>query len=98
IIEYDGERVDMKWLMKKLGEMGIASVLIEGGSSLNSHALEYGIVDKVMFFIAPKIIGGKESFPSVGGKAVRKLSEAHQLKNITLKRIGDDILLEGYIK
>ncbi|MBI1811125.1 MAG: bifunctional diaminohydroxyphosphoribosylaminopyrimidine deaminase/5-amino-6-(5-phosphoribosylamino)uracil reductase RibD, partial [Nitrospirae bacterium] len=93
IIEYDGERVDLKWLMKKLGERGIASVLIEGGSSLNSHALEHGIVDKVMFFIAPKIIGGKESFPSVGGKAFRKLSEAHQLKNITLKRIGEDFLI-----
>ncbi len=97
IIDYDGERVDLNWLMKKLGEMGITSVLIEGGSSLNSHALEYGIVDKVMFFTAPKIIGGKESFPSVGGKAFRKLSEAHQLKNITLKRIGEDILIEGYI-
>ena len=48
-------------------------------------------------FIAPKIIGGKESFPSVGGKAFRKLSEAHQLKDITLKRIGEDILIEGYI-
>lgn len=98
IIDYEGVRVDLNWLMKKLGEMGITSVLIEGGSSLNSHALEYGIVDKVMFFIAPKIIGGKESFPSVGGKAFRKLSEAHQLKNITLKRIGEDILIEGYIK
>ncbi|GFP24073.1 diaminohydroxyphosphoribosylaminopyrimidine deaminase / 5-amino-6-(5-phosphoribosylamino)uracil reductase [Candidatus Hakubella thermalkaliphila] len=97
IIEYEGECVDLKWLMKKLGEMGITSVLIEGGSSLNGHALEDGIVDKVMFFIAPKIIGGKESFPSVGGKAFRKLSEAHQLKNITLKRIGEDILIEGYI-
>jgi len=97
IIDYEGERVDLNWLMKKLGEMGITSVLIEGGSSLNSHALEYGIVDKTMFFIAPKIIGGKESFPSVGGKAFRKLSEAHQLKNITLKRIGEDILIEGYI-
>ncbi|MCX5718054.1 MAG: bifunctional diaminohydroxyphosphoribosylaminopyrimidine deaminase/5-amino-6-(5-phosphoribosylamino)uracil reductase RibD [Nitrospirae bacterium] len=97
IIDYDGERVDLSWLMKKLGEMGITSLLLEGGSSLNSHALEYGIVDKVMFFIAPKIIGGKESFPSVGGKTFRKLSEAHQLKNITLKRIGEDILIEGYI-
>jgi diaminohydroxyphosphoribosylaminopyrimidine deaminase/5-amino-6-(5-phosphoribosylamino)uracil reductase len=97
IIDYDGERVDLSWLMKKLGEMGITSLLVEGGSSLNSHALECGIVDKVMFFIAPKIIGGKESFPSVGGKTFRKLSEAHQLKNITLKRIGEDILIEGYI-
>ena len=97
IIEYDSERLDLGWLLERLGKMEITSVLIEGGSSLNSHALEHGIVDKVMFFIAPKIIGGKESFPSVGGKAFRKLSEAHQLKDITLKRIGEDILIEGYI-
>jgi len=50
----------------KLGKMDITSVLIESGASLNSHALEDGIVDKVMFFIAPKIIGGKDSFPAVG--------------------------------
>lgn len=98
IVDYEGERVDLNWLMKKLGEIGITSVMIEGGSSLNAYALEDGIVDKVMFFIAPKIIGGKESFPPVGGKAFRKLTEAHQLKDITLKRIGEDILIEGYIK
>src|SRR4030042_4116014 len=67
IITYEGKKVNLDWLMKKLGNMGIASVLLEGGSSLNAHALEDGIVDKVMFFIAPKIIGGRRSFPAVGG-------------------------------
>jgi len=98
IVDYEGERVDLNWLMKKLGETGITSVMIEGGSSLNSHAFEDGIVDKVMFFIAPKIIGGRESFPCVGGKAFRKLPEAHQLKDVKVKRIGEDILVEGYVK
>ena len=63
IIEYDSERLDLGWLLERLGKMEITSLLIEGGSSLNAHALEDGIVDKVMFFIAPKIIGGKKSFP-----------------------------------
>ncbi|TAL23663.1 MAG: bifunctional diaminohydroxyphosphoribosylaminopyrimidine deaminase/5-amino-6-(5-phosphoribosylamino)uracil reductase RibD [Nitrospirae bacterium] len=98
IIEYDGEKLDLKWLMKKLGGMEINSLLIEGGSSLNSYALEAGIIDKVMFFIAPKIIGGRESFPCVGGKTFRKLPEAHKLKDINVKRIGEDILIEGYLK
>lgn len=97
LIHYTG-RLDLKWLMEKLGKMDITSVLIEGGSSLNSHALEDGIVDKVMFFIAPKIIGGKDSFPAVGGKVFRKLSEAYKLKEINVKRIGEDILIEGYLK
>jgi diaminohydroxyphosphoribosylaminopyrimidine deaminase/5-amino-6-(5-phosphoribosylamino)uracil reductase len=56
-IEYQSEELDLKWLMNKLGRLAIASVLIEGGSSLGSYCLEAGIVDKVMFFIAPKIIG-----------------------------------------
>ena len=97
LIHYTG-RLDLKWLMEKFGKMDITSVLIEGGSSLNSHALEDGIVDKVMFFIAPKIIGGKDSFPAVGGKVFRKLSEAYKLKDINVKRIGEDILIEGYLR
>jgi len=97
IIKYNTNKLDLQWLMKKLGETGIMSVLIEGGSSLNSYALESGIVDKIMFFIAPKIIGGKESFPAVGGKAFRKLSEAYCLSDIKIRRVEEDILIEGYI-
>jgi diaminohydroxyphosphoribosylaminopyrimidine deaminase/5-amino-6-(5-phosphoribosylamino)uracil reductase len=97
ILEYSGEKVEMKWLMKELGRMGIISVLVEGGSSLNSYCLENGIVDKVMFFIAPKIIGGRKSFPAVGGRSFRRLEEAYQVKDVTVKRIGEDILVEGYI-
>lgn len=97
-IEYEGEKVDLTWLMKELGKMGIISLLIEGGSSLNSYCLERGIVDKIMFFIAPKIIGGKESFPAVGGKSFRKLEDAYFIKDIKIRRIGSDILIEGYVQ
>lgn len=98
IIEYSGDRLDMKWLMKELGKMGIISVLVEGGSSLNSYCLESGMVDKVMFFIAPKIIGGKNSFPAVGGRTFRRLEEAYRVDNISVKKIGEDILVEGYVQ
>jgi diaminohydroxyphosphoribosylaminopyrimidine deaminase/5-amino-6-(5-phosphoribosylamino)uracil reductase len=97
-IEYEGEKVDLTWLMKELGKMGIISLLIEGGSSLNSYCLERGIVDKIMFFIAPKIIGGKESFPAVGGRSFRKLEDAYLIKDINIRRIGNDILIEGYVQ
>lgn len=97
IIEYKGERLDLKWLMQKLGEMEITSIMIEGGSSLNAHALEDSIVDKVMFFIAPKIIGGRESLPAVGGKSFRSLENAYCLKDIKIKRLREDILIEGYL-
>ncbi len=97
IIEYEGERVDLKWLMKMLGETGIVSVMIEGGASLNAYALQDGIVDKVVFFIAPKIIGGKGSIPAVGGNVFRRLEDAHRIGDIKIKRVGDDLMIEGYI-
>jgi diaminohydroxyphosphoribosylaminopyrimidine deaminase/5-amino-6-(5-phosphoribosylamino)uracil reductase len=96
-IIYFKEKLDLNWLMKKLGEMDITSVLIEGGSSLNAHALEDGIVDKVIFFIAPKIIGGKESFPAVGGKTYRRLEDAYRIRDLRVRKIGEDLFVEGYI-
>lgn len=96
IIHYSG-KLDMNDLMTKLGNMEITSVMIEGGSSLASHALEDGIVDKVMFFIAPKIIGGRRSFPVVGGEYYRKLADAISVHEIKIHRIGEDILIEGYL-
>ena len=92
------EKLDLQWLMEQLGKRHFTSLLIEGGSSLNAHALEDGIVDKVMLFIAPKIIGGKDSYPAVGGRTFRRLEEAYRLKNIGIKRIGDDLLIEGYVQ
>ena len=94
---YFNDLLDLNWLIEKLGRMGITSVLIEGGASLNAHALEDGIVDKIMVFIAPKIIGGKDSFPAVGGKTFKKLEEAYAVKDMRIKRFGEDILIEGYI-
>lgn len=93
---YEGV-LHLQWLMHELGKTGITSLMIEGGSSLNSHALDDGIVDKVMFFIAPKIIGGKDSYPAVGGKTFKKLSEAYKITNLKIKRLGEDILIEGRV-
>jgi diaminohydroxyphosphoribosylaminopyrimidine deaminase/5-amino-6-(5-phosphoribosylamino)uracil reductase len=98
IIEYEGDKVGMKWLLQELGSMGITSLLVEGGSSLNSYCLESGIVDKVMFFIAPKIIGGRNSFPAVGGSTFRRLEEAYRVEDLSVKRIGEDVLIEGYVR
>jgi len=90
-------RVNLKLLMKKLAQRGIASVLIEGGSALSAAALQDGIVDKVLFFYAPKIIGGKNSYSMVGDAGREKISRAITLTDIRYRRVGDDILVEGYI-
>lgn len=96
IIKYK-ESLDLRWLMGRLGEGGITSVLIEGGSSLNSHALRDRVVDKVVFFIAPKIIGGRESYPAVGGKEFQRLEDAFRLSDVRVWRAGEDIVVEGYL-
>lgn len=98
IIEFDDKKLNLNWLIERLGETGITSILIEGGSSLNAHAFEDGIVDKVLFFISPKIIGGRDSYPVVGGKTFRRLEDAYRLNDVKMKKIGDDFLIEGYIQ
>ncbi len=89
--------VNLKSLMKALGKLDISSVMIEGGSSINASALADGIVDNLMIFIAPMIIGGTDSILSIGGKSPASLSKALRMKNIHVKKIGEDILFEGYL-
>ncbi|MEF9438408.1 MAG: dihydrofolate reductase family protein [Candidatus Mariimomonas ferrooxydans] len=88
--------VNLKNLMKELGKLNIASLMIEGGSSINASALSSKIVDKIMFFISPRIIGGTDAVPSIGGKFPASLRNAIRIKNPQLKIIGEDILIEGY--
>jgi diaminohydroxyphosphoribosylaminopyrimidine deaminase / 5-amino-6-(5-phosphoribosylamino)uracil reductase len=98
LIGYQGDVLDLQWLMHELGKRGITSVIVEGGSSLSSYCLKAEIVDKVMFFIAPKIIGGKDSFPAVGGRFFRRISDAYRITELSTKRVGEDVLIEGYIR
>ncbi|MDH3259230.1 MAG: dihydrofolate reductase family protein, partial [Deltaproteobacteria bacterium] len=95
IKDRDG-RVDLKSLMKELGRLDITSVMIEGGSSISASSLAGKIVDRVMFFIAPKIIGGIDSIPSVGGPSPALLKNALMLKDMSISVFGDDVLIEGY--
>ncbi|MFZ7120892.1 MAG: bifunctional diaminohydroxyphosphoribosylaminopyrimidine deaminase/5-amino-6-(5-phosphoribosylamino)uracil reductase RibD [Eubacteriaceae bacterium] len=91
-------RVDLIYLMKKLGSMGIDSILLEGGSELNFSAIKDQIVDKLITFIAPKIIGGKTAKTPVGGLGINSLTDAFHLKDIHINRLDEDILIESYIK
>jgi len=94
---YPERGLDLKFLMKKLAGRGVASLLIEGGGRVNASALEMGLVDKLLFFIAPKIIGGKNSITPVEGEGVDRIGKAIKLKDIKLRRFGEDVMFEGYI-
>lgn len=89
--------VDINDLMIKLGSMGIDSLLLEGGGTLNAAFLEAGCVDEVWTFIAPKIIGGEGAKTPVSGKGIDKMSAAINLQNIDIQNINGDILIKGKI-
>lgn len=89
--------VDMFLLMEELGKRGVASLLVEGGGTTLASAFEAGIVDKVMFFIAPKIVGGRDAVTPVEGKGVALMDDAIQLDEVSVSRVGGDILVEGYV-
>lgn len=96
---YGSRYVDLKQLMKKLGEMKIDSVLIEGGARVNASALEAGIVNKIYAYMAPKIIMGEGASSPIGGKGIEMMSNAILLKDINVTMMnGGDVLMEGYVK
>lgn len=92
------EGMDMVHLMRQLGERGVASVLIEGGGATLASAFESSIVDKVMFFVAPKIIGGVSAVTAVEGYGIETMDDAVLLENMTARPMGEDILIEAYVK
>ena len=90
-------RVDIRAFLKELAKREITSVLIEGGGETIASAFEAGVVDKVYFFIAPKVIGGREAPTSVEGKGIENAGRAIGLKRTSFRKIGDDLLIEGYV-
>jgi len=90
--------IDLNALMGQLGAMQLTSLLIEGGSRVLASAFKAGIVDKVFFFYAPKILGGDDGVPICSGPGVELMSQSIAVSDIGIHRFGDDVLIEGYIR
>jgi diaminohydroxyphosphoribosylaminopyrimidine deaminase/5-amino-6-(5-phosphoribosylamino)uracil reductase len=90
-------RPAMESIVRRLGEMEISSLLIEGGALVNRAALASGIVDKVFLYYAPKILAGTGSVPFAAGSGV-PTSEAAYVKSMKLHRFGEDFAVEGYLR
>jgi diaminohydroxyphosphoribosylaminopyrimidine deaminase/5-amino-6-(5-phosphoribosylamino)uracil reductase len=90
-------RVDLKSILLKLGEMGMMSLLLEGGSQLSGSFLDQRLIDKFLLFLSPKLIGDPEAPGIFGGLGVAHLTEAIPLRDLKVRKIGDDILVEGYL-
>lgn len=96
ISDKDGQ-VCFKTLMQTLGARGITSVLVEGGGKVNASALESGVVDKVMCFIAPKFIGGRQAPGIIDGNGIKRLIDAPELQRLSVTQLDNDLLIQGYI-
>ena len=90
-------RPDLRWLLKKLGAENITRLLVEGGGEVNASFLLDGLAQRVAFFYAPKILGGRESKRAVGGVGARRLMEGIQLCEVEWGRLGADLLLTARV-
>lgn len=91
-------QVNLRGLLKKLAFLEVTSVLVEGGGNLIGSLFDEALVDKVLFFIAPKIIGGRDAISSVMGRGISRIDESIRLKNAQLSHMGEDFLIEGYVR
>ena len=87
---------DLCAVLRELGSRSLQSVLVEGGSTIAGEFLDAGLVNKITFFIAPKIIGGTDAPSAVGGQGVDAMAEALELERVTVTQRGKDIEVTGY--
>lgn len=88
-------RVEVAALLAALGDKGLTTVLVEGGSEIAASFLEGGWVDELCWFLAPKIVGGAGAIPAVAGRGVAHMDDALALDGLTVRRLGEDLLLTG---
>jgi len=93
----NANRIDLALLMDQLGGEGITSLLIEGGGTVMGSALTAGIVDKICFFYAPKILGGDDGIPICRGKGPETMQESIAVNDLTVSQVGPDVMLQGYL-
>jgi diaminohydroxyphosphoribosylaminopyrimidine deaminase/5-amino-6-(5-phosphoribosylamino)uracil reductase len=88
--------IDLAALMDILGDRDITSLLVEGGSAIMGSMIRKGLVDKFYIFKAPKILGGNDGIPMASGPGPRRMEGCLRLRDVKLRRFGDDILVRGY--
>ena len=90
-------RVPLGPLLKTLGRLAVTTVLIEGGSELNAAAVRAGFVDRVVLYVAPRLLGGQDAKAVIGGRSPIRIGQALPLIDVTVRRLGSDLLIEGTV-
>ncbi len=91
-----GERVDVRLALTKLAELGISSILLEGGATLAGTMLEHRLIDKMILYIAPKIVGGHDAPQVLNMNGVPTMNEAITFRHISYEQIDGDLRFIGY--
>ncbi len=86
-------KIDLKWLLRRLGSENVTSLLVEGGGEVNASFLAHRIAHRIAFFYAPKILGGRDSRKAVAGKGATKLDDIFQLTGVEWSKLGPDLFL-----
>ena len=90
-----GQHLELGDIMKKLGSSGLLFLMLEGGAGLAGAMLRAGLIDRLMLFIAPRLLGGADGYPLLSGTGVANIEQAWQLTDVQSRQIGSDILIEG---
>ncbi len=97
-LDIKDEIIPLEQVLVILGQMNICSLLVEGGGEINAYLLQNQLLDKVYWFIAPKIIGGRQAPSPIGGQGVEFMRDARELKSLEIQKFARDLLLTGYFK
>ena len=90
--------LDLRWLLKKLGAENVTSLLVEGGGEVNAAFLLQRLAQRIMFFYAPKVLGGSNSRRAVAGVGARQLDEVLNLREVEWRRLGPDLMLGARVE
>ena len=90
-------RIDLRWLLKKLCEESVTSLLVEGGGEVNASFLLGGLAQRVAFFYAPKILGGRNARKAVAGDGVKRVADGIKLRDVEWRKLGPDLLLTARV-
>lgn len=91
-------QINLRDALKKIARLQITNIIVEGGGTLIGSLFDERLVDKILFFISPKIIGGKDAISSVMGKGVRRVDQAVKLRGVKFRKFGEELLVEAGVK
>jgi diaminohydroxyphosphoribosylaminopyrimidine deaminase / 5-amino-6-(5-phosphoribosylamino)uracil reductase len=91
-------QINLRDALKKLAQLQISNIIVEGGGTLIGSLFDERLVDRILFFISPKIIGGKDAVSAVMGNGVKRIDQAVGLRDLKIRRFAEDILVCARVK